>query len=289
MALLDYDSSAMAGAKIEVPSPKASASGSPLRAAHDRESRLKIYGERNTGTNYLRKLVARHLDVHMLPGVASRRRLRELAAELENSSPESLRDLYFEQTFAQNLGWKHSLVRPPDELLRYDVCSRCLGFVTLSKNPYSWLLSLHERPYHHRRWHCKPDFESFLVSPWGMVGRDNAAAELPNPVELWNCKNASYLRLDGSLPVLHLTYERLLADPLSCLEEVRDLCACCFKRSTFRNVEKSTKEPGKNFELYRQYYLQERWRDQLSPTATQRIDERLDEQVMRALGYNYLS
>ena len=79
--------------------------------------RIKIYGERNTNTKFMRKLIDLNLDVEQLPGVvppALRRALR-LVPRRAN---ELIRDLYFVLTFRQNLGWKHSLVRSPADLDR---------------------------------------------------------------------------------------------------------------------------------------------------------------------------
>ena len=126
--------------------------------------KLKIYGERNTGTNYLSELVFLNLDVDILPGQTPTI-VRSIQESKLFPGDELLRDIYFSLRFHKNLGWKHMLVESPASLKRYRICSDKLFFVTLSKNPYSWLLSLFKNPYH-QYWKQKPGFEEFLTSPW---------------------------------------------------------------------------------------------------------------------------
>jgi hypothetical protein len=152
---------------------------------------VKIYGERNTGTNYLTKLMERNFLVKLLPGVVPKY-VTSLQKYFHDN--ESVRDLYFRFTFPKNLGWKHSLVKPVDHLQKYKITSTNLFFITLTKNPYSWLLSLYKKPYHS----CiasYSDFDDFLIMPWGTVQRENSPLYYKNPIDLWNCKNRSYLQL----------------------------------------------------------------------------------------------
>ena len=74
---------------------------------------VKIYGERNTNTNYLGELIRLNLDVSELPGVVPRK-MRRLQTRLP--AKNFLRDAYFAATYAKNLGWKHSMVKDVDYL-----------------------------------------------------------------------------------------------------------------------------------------------------------------------------
>src|SRR2546422_4502858 len=117
---------------------------------------LKIYGERNTGTNYLHHLIEENLHVDLLRGVVP-----DVVMFLQRVLPgrELVRNVYFRWTFGENLGWKHALVNP--ERLSQCARSRDIGFVTITKNPYAWLLSLYERPYHQNPIE-QQSFESFV-------------------------------------------------------------------------------------------------------------------------------
>ena len=166
---------------------------------------LKIYGERSTNTNYLGELIGLNLDVTVIPGVAPRK-MRQIQTKLP--AKDLLRDIYFELTFHRNLGWKDFRVKEIEQLRRYplvkyhEVC-----FVTITKNPYSWLLSLYRRPYH-QHYTTKPSFEKFLETTWRTVHRENLQTMIFNPVQLWNITNRSSLPLDG-LQVLNLTSESI--------------------------------------------------------------------------------
>lgn len=246
---------------------------------------VKIYGERNTGTNYLSELLRLNLEVDELPGVAPRN-VRKLQYILPGN--ELVRDIYFALTYPRNLGWKHSLVKPPAVVGRYRICSTPVSFVTLTKNPYSWLLSLYRRPYH-QYFKRRPDLLSFLRSPWKAVGRENAPREISSPVELWNIKNLSYVQLGSRFPALNITYESLVDDPRLTLERISRMASCTWKQGPFKNVSQSTKRGGKDSEFYRRYYLQEKWKEDLSPEAIAIINERLSDEAMQHYGYERLN
>ena len=86
-----------------------------------------------------------------------------------------------------------------------------IAFVALTKNPYSWLLSLHRRPYHYKGDRGQ-DFDRFITQPWETQGRDRGPSAFEHPVAMWNEKNRSYLRMGDEVPFIHITYEELLAD-----------------------------------------------------------------------------
>ena len=245
---------------------------------------LKIYGERNTGTNYLEKILNLNVDVVTLPGVVPRNVMR-----LQKILPgnELVRDIYFTLTYSKNLGWKHTFVKSDEELQKYKILSRELSFVTLTKNPYSWLLSLYKRPYH-QYFGEKKDFISFLTRPWHTVGRENMHERVMSPVELWNKKNSSYLALAQNHPTLNIKFEDLLAD------SERILCLICetftyrWKVKMFSNYNRSTKGENKDTQFYQDYYLNERWKEKLSGEALAIINRQLDDGIMSRFGYGKL-
>ncbi|MFM8332222.1 MAG: hypothetical protein ACKN9T_11080 [Candidatus Methylumidiphilus sp.] len=241
---------------------------------------IKIYGERNTGTNYLEKLIDLNIEANIMPGVVPQ---RIMALQQQLPGNEMIRDIYFKLTFSSNLGWKHMLVKPPEKLRHHSN----VGFVTLTRNPYSWLLSLYDRPYH-QYYSEKPSFEEFLAIPWRTVGRENAAKELPSPIELWNIKNFAYLRLNGILPSLNIRFEDLLIDPQGVCGLICETFSCPKKAAQFVNYEKSTKGGGKDYWFYRDYYLNERWKPRLTPLATSMINERINPRLMETFRYDNL-
>lgn len=237
--------------------------------------KLKLYGERHTNTNYLSKLIELNVDCEMLPGTVPR-----YVRTMENLlGRQWLRDAYFRATWSRNLGWKHSVVKtaPADS---------SINFITLTKNPYSWLLSLHRRPYH-QNYTKAPEMEEFLASPWRTVGRENASTLLANPIELWNQKNRSYLGLPDHRS-LNLTSESTLIDPVAVIEKIAAKFSYDIARP-FQNYERSTKKHAdRDGDYYRDYYLNERWREELSSEAIDLINTTLDRELMDYFGYELL-
>lgn len=240
---------------------------------------LKLYGERNTGTRYLQNLIGRNLDAVLLRGTAP-----PLVQRLFPGH-EWLRDLYFQLTGHRNLGWKHALP-PSAERLRQPRFQNTF-FVTLTKNPYAFLLSLYRRPYHARRQYAT--FNKFLAGPWETVRREWSPPQFQNPMDLWNRKNGGYLELARHVPTLHLRYEDLLADPANVVQRIADLCSARSLGSQFENVDESTKEKEKNFSWYRDYYLQERWKDELTTAELDIINPHLDQALMQYFNYAMLT
>jgi len=244
---------------------------------------LKIYGERNTGTNYLTKLIRLNLSVVQLPGT-----IPKWVRSLQNRLPGSewVRDVYFFGAYPRNLGWKHAAARAPDKL------KNCLPggpicFLTLTKNPYAWLLSLHRMPYHQKN-SSAGDFQTFLKTPWETVRRENAPRKLSSPVALWNLKNRSYLKLKAAAPTLNIRYEDLLENPAAVLGEISQTFSLGWKSSSFVNYEQPAKAHAKNNAFYRDYYLNEKWRAGLSPASVKLINRQLDAEVMQAFNYEWV-
>lgn len=242
---------------------------------------LKIYGERNTGTNYLSELIRLNLNVELLAGIAP-----EYVQAIQKVLPgnELIRDLYFYFTFSRNLGWKHSLVKSPDILKKIGIVSPDIGFVTITKNPYSWLLSLYNKPYH-QKLKSKLSFEEFLSTKWKTVGRENGPMEYLNPVELWNKKNASYIALSSEFKTLNLKYENILSNPKEVISLISSKFDLDVNVGGFVNVIQSTKESDKNYSHYQAYYLSEAWREKLSECMTSIINQSLDDNVMNYYSY----
>ena len=256
---------------------------------------IKIYGERNTGTNYLAQLLVRNLDVRLLPGVVPKNvsRLSSRADRLgdalgvgQTRSGERIKDLWFASTFRSNLGWKHVLV-PVDRLTKYELARRTT-FVTLSKNPYSWAISMFKRPYHSRG-NGHEDLGMFVNSPWQTVGREHAPKTYSSPADLWNAKNWAYRLLLGKLPVANIRYEDLLQAPSEVIERVRQRCEARPLATEYTNVMDSTKgESDKGYSFYQQYYLGERWRDELDADTVSTLNSMLDPELVTSLGYELL-
>ncbi|HCQ28776.1 MAG TPA: hypothetical protein DIU39_00720 [Flavobacteriales bacterium] len=93
--------------------------------------KVKVFGERNSGTIYLEKLLVKNFKVDIAD--------------------------YF------TLGWKHRLAPHKEEL---DKIEDDIIYLILVKNPYAWLRSMHRKPYHQEQLK-QLSFNQFIEFPYG--------------------------------------------------------------------------------------------------------------------------
>ena len=144
-------------------------------------SHFKIYGERNSGTNYVQWLFETNFKLEYWRSGA--------------------------------LGWKHGMAQL-DEIRQGDY--NHVLFLLVLKNPYSWLLSMHKNPHHATHLKRFP-FNRFCLSPWQSY-YSKPRAPIPgegfdNIFKLRSAKVGSQLGvLDAASNALLINYEALLAD-----------------------------------------------------------------------------
>jgi len=243
--------------------------------------KIKILGERNSGTNYLEKLVALNLNAEIL-----RYYPRKWVGPFLRY--ETLLELAFELSKKKYLGWKHGKPRVR-EINNFP--SDHLSIITITKNPYSYLLSLYKRPYHYRgdKW---PDFRSFLDCKWNTILMDNCGLkQFDSPIYLWNEKNKAYLELKNQVnkPVINLRYEDLIENPEKIMHMISKETGTTFKGGhQFQNISTSSKGDQKTFTDYQTYYLEEQWKEKIGASEIDFINQRLDFELVEAFGYQKL-
>ena len=105
-----------------------------------------------------------------------------------------------------------------------------------------------------------------------------------NPIELWNMKNNSYLELSKSFQTINFKHEEVLANPEKTINLIQNLTRCS-KTDNFRNVIQSTKGDSKDFSWYQDYYLEEKWKNELSFKSIKIINKYLDDFILSRIGY----
>lgn len=247
---------------------------------------IKMYGERNTGTNYVDSLLYMNLDCKRLQGETPQK-VQYIKKRLGRS--EWVVDLYFLLTFQNNLGWKHTCVIADDIKKQKIFTEQPIKFITIVKNPYSWLLSLNKRPYHQRDKKGMA-FDDFIISKWSTVQRDNLGwgKVLESPTQLWNIKNRSYWQMEQSLGSKTLRYEDILDSPERIVQQISSDFGFPMKKGQFVNRVTSTKEKDVDNEYYREYYLKELWKVKITSKQIETINRQLDSELMSILGYDYL-
>lgn len=238
--------------------------------------RIKVFGERNSGTNYISTLLQTNLEVTLLRGT------------VPNFEPfiskEWAKEAFYKFTAHNNLGWKHAEANLP--LIKSYFQLDSLYLVTITKNPYSFLLSLYDNP-HQIIGPRSLTFSDFIRTKWFSQKRENTRKYFESPIDLWNTKNASYLQLKKEFPdrCILLTYESLVRDP----EEAIGLISRQFSLSMitpFNNMVVSSKKNGKFFTDYQDYYLKKRWRKRLVQDDIEFINAKLDFHLLDFYGYS---
>ena len=242
---------------------------------------VKIFGERHTNTNYLQQLITLNLEVTQLPGVAPKH-LRTLERWLPFAN---FRDNYFDKHFHKHLGWKHACV-DNQRLQQSDIFKQCL-FLTLTKNPYAWLVSLHRRPYHYLDTITGTNFKDFLQTPWQLLPREQITEQSLTPIELWNKKNYSYLSL-ASQYTLNLTSEALLEKPEQVVQHISERI-CLPLKGSFQDITQSTKKTTKDRAFYKDYYLNQRWLSEYTEETLAIVNTSIDKELMQHFGYSIIS
>jgi len=251
--------------------------------------RMKLYGERNTGTHYLSRLVAANLRVRLLESIEPRI-IRRAARHLRGA--EVVRDVYFSLTFRRNLGWKHMNPKSPQELRDLHIDPEAVRFLMLTKNPYPWVISMLRHPYHLGAASVK-DIEELVRRKWACTRRENMRDKTAFLIDVWCTKTRSYLNLIEQAHACLVRYEDLLMDPASSLSRVASTLGLQPRNETFANIDLSAKREGRatgrTFESYRDYYLNEQWRNALTPAAVEIINSQLDRELVERVGYNIIS
>ncbi|MDC9721961.1 MAG: sulfotransferase domain-containing protein [Urechidicola sp.] len=245
-------------------------------------NRIKLFGERNTGTIYLMKLLK--FNNYIYSGTENR-----IYAHIFMRLPykEKSLDFYFFLMRKFNLGWKHKELDNIPFMKKRLLDNEKIVFLIIVKNPYSWLLSLHKNPYHSLG-SKKQSFEDFLLTPWQTVRRESRRESYNNPIDMWNKKVESYLKFEKQFNTHIVKYEELLLNPIHELKEISTALDLNEATSFPRNFVKSTKEKKKNNKYYQDYYGKERWKDKLTEENVKFINKFLSKDLMQHFNYNVL-
>lgn len=249
----------------------------------------KVYGERNTGTNFVVELLRRNFAVHCLQ---SNNPIREYVGLLSRNLPNdqaiglrnALLDMDSQRTMQSDFGWKHGA--PPREHIASAPHARHTLFICIAKHPVAWLRSLAKRPYNPIE-EVPKSFSRFIRYDWPLTGADNMpGCERLNVVELWNKKNAAFLDLRSQTERCQIAaYEEILRDPAGFLSSVGSHLVP--RREDFVWSLPSTKKDDMTFEQYRQKYDEQNVCRSTSAADLEFIQDRIDATVMQAFGYHW--
>lgn len=254
---------------------------------------VKVFGERNTGTRALIRMLAAQPEVRMQP--KGEARVLNLAenADLRTAIDTTYRGVWRkvyrdalrddEQAMAcPTKAWKHALPV-------WDVAFRekRAHVVFCVRNPYSWALSLARRPYHQKGPKAKR-VADFVEQPWLTISRDNMAAVLRSPMELWNGKVAAYGAFvrQAEVPTRVIRFESFIVNPAEGVREVLSDFSIPFDE--IRELAASTKNPATTLNDISLYYNREDWKKSLTAEVVAAINASIDWELAAQYGYYQL-
>lgn len=241
---------------------------------------VKVFGERNTGTNAFAKLIRRNSGSHVLPtqiaelrGISAYfgRALRRLAPQ---SMHESLTDWVFAKAATRD-AWKHCATYFSEEQLAE--LAKYPTFVMI-RHPASWLVGLQRKPYHALQ-PTPGTLSEFLNVSWQTVARDGLKGQSFRPAELYNQKLKSYLWFETALQehgghVEFIRFEDFVMDQLSVFGTVAHLLKDPGKEPKI--IASSTKKSGKSAEDYARSYREQDWAESIDDEARGMIKSEID-------------
>ena len=254
---------------------------------------IKIFGERNTSTRALRELIVSNQLATVLPGTSGQisratvrfakqvQRLEKTLGRRQYPLSEWTKDLTFRGCRASH-AWKHTCTDFKD-------VSDLAGHLVLVcvRHPSSWLLALHRRPYHELV-ELPKRFESFLEMSWKTLGRDRTNREVLTPPKLYNRKIKGYLALRDAIESANgqfafVRFEDFAIDQVGVLRSLP--LGPEIESRNLVPVRKSTKDPSKDHDYYRDYYGNERWRTNISPDAQNMITDAINWEQLHQFMY----
>lgn len=252
------------------------------------QTKIKIFGERNTSTNALKALIKKNSESHVLPSVAGEldpNIKTRLALAKRLRVPVQLREGMIDRVFARRgplETWKHAATYFDDPYVFSDV-----HVVFCVRHPASWLLGLFRNPYH--VFGPRPQsLKEFLNHRWKTVGRERLGRAETSAIPLYNQKLAAFSDLQKRLSDANLSYSVVRQEDFAVDQaEVFARLAPYLARpaAQFEALEASTKDKTKTIEYYKNYYGQEQWRDEIDADSAARIDAEVDWPSVASLGY----
>ncbi len=250
--------------------------------------RIKVFGERNTGTRAVTKMLRPmpHVSAALPGGPIRSTRLDALEKRIRASLQGHWLRMYLDavmderRNLAGGIGaWKHAAPQFDDSFERARA-----HIVFMVRDPYSWMVSFARRPYHIRA-SRRYALEDFIDTPWLTIGRDRLQSVLESPLDLWNLKLQAYGRFQAqsTRPCAVIRFEDFVRDPVAELgATLRDFG---IPTDGLALIERSTKDEGLSHDEIRSYYQNDSWQMRLTQKSVTLINRFIDWEVAEKFGY----
>lgn len=255
---------------------------------------VKVFGERNTGTNFLNQFLRLNTSLKVLEhgdNTRCKQRVEKICTAHDITDPvikeiifERMIDAEREHEFPRNFGWKHASISP-HKLAASPLYDRTL-FICLVRNPWKFLTSLYRRPYNLIPM-PETSFSRFIRSPFVASARDGIKdVFLPDPVELWNLKVNSYhgFYAKSSSKMIFLYYEQLVVNITRFASRLSGFCEVDLTAVKVPNS--STKGDQKSYAQYRDETINYDPLNSMTAKDASYICQRLDQSLIAKSPYS---
>jgi hypothetical protein len=268
----------------------------PPRIRPGSVKRVKVYGERKTGTTFVSELIRRNFIVPLLSGTPDRPNRAERKTLMEGIAGESaaLRSVVLDRisneenrrSIAGTLGWKH-MFPPIAQLQSMPEFAAGTLFVVTVKHPVFWALSFHRAPIDSVYKARKHTFSQFLRRPFVPTLRDGVEAPyFPSVIDFYAHKIDGYRELQESgVRFALVRYEMLLNDVPGFLNLLRREHGLRRRGKVAVIREASTNSSKATFDEFREKYRLDGVRDAVSAEDWDFIAGRFGAERLAWLGY----
>lgn len=250
--------------------------------------KVKIFGERNTSTNAMKKLILANSTCRTLPAVA--RELPQTQALNFKMMPPKTAGIAAQEAFIDKMfegrrprqSWKHAATNFEDVSDFENTFT-----ILMTRDPASWLLSFRRRPYHILQ-PMPEELSKFVTYKWQTVARDRLNKAVITPASLWNRKMSSYVDFLEKLKAaghahMVVSFEDFAMDQAAVFKKLRPHLQDTSDKVTL--IENSTKDSSKDREYYRRYYGNKEWLKKIEPEALKVINANIDWDIAAKFGY----
>ncbi len=252
-----------------------------------RDRKVKVFGERNTGTRAVVRMLRAHKGVS--PGAPGYKK-NDLDA-FQNRIDEKLEGFHHElfndalDDIRRNRLGGHSAWKHAAPIIDESYAAKKASVLFLVRDPYSWIAALFRNPYHARA-PMPETLEAFVQQPWLTVQRDNIAPILMSPIDLWNEKLRAYQAFASAAPVPStvLHFEAFVLDPVPALSTA--LARLNIATKGLAEVAEPTKKLGFGREKRLTYYKTKAWEKEIDPETARLINAYVDWDVAANFGYH---
>jgi len=234
---------------------------------------IQVFGERNSGTNYLNNLINKNID------------------NVETGA---------------KYGWKHGYVINLRNGM-FDISK--LLIICVFKNPFAWLVSMHNKPHHasqmrllsfsdflREEWICYKGTDYFerdlITNPYTedeemKMERDpDTGKRCTNVIQLRNKKNEKLLDLNNhTAQIEYVRYEDLLVDPEKFFSKIIDK----YNLKTSSTFQNSNQYHGKNVNekfSRKEYYLKKEYLSNFNSKDLLFVENEINKDYESKIGYN---